>query len=295
MRHPHGSKVLTLGSTGLLGQAVVAETVRRGHIAIGAARHRAAVALDITDDSALLDALAVHTPDIVVNCAALTDIDACECDPDLAWRVNARPLALLAEWVKAADRTLVHVSTDHYFIEGGAIAHDENAAVSLVNEYARSKFAGEALALLAPHALVLRTNIVGIRGWQRPSFGEWALDVALNDRPANLFNDVYVSSIDVCAFARALFDLVKAGTYGLLNLAAGEIFSKEAFVCAIAGELGRPLTAARSGSFAALPVRRANCLGLDVRRAETVLGYPLPTLKTVAASLVRQNRDKVIG
>jgi dTDP-4-dehydrorhamnose reductase len=285
-------KVLLLGSTGLLGQAIAPVWRQRGHTLVEAARRHSTISLDIADETALLETLAAEAPDIVVNCAALTDIDACERDTAAAWRINARPLAFLASWSKQTGGRLVHVSTDHYYAAGDAAAHDEQVPVTLLNEYARAKYAGEAFALTTPHALVLRTSIVGIRGWERPSFAEWAIDVAENDRPATLFADAWSSSIDVKTFARAALDMADTGASGLFNLAAGEVYTKENFLREIASQLGVTLTAAVPGSAATLAIRRATCLGLDVRRAETVLGYRLPTRAEVVSSVLRQYRER---
>jgi dTDP-4-dehydrorhamnose reductase len=285
-------KTLLLGSTGLLGQAVAQEARRRGAELREAARRGAPIQVDIADDAALCALLDAERPDLVVNCAALVDIDLCERDPALAWRVNARPLAFLAAWSKATGGRLLHISTDQYFTEGCTLAHDEMAPVSLVNEYARSKFAGEALALTAANALVLRTSIVGARGWEQPTFAEWAIDTVENDRPVTLFSDAWSSSIDVTAFVRAAFDMVEAGASGLYNLAAHEVYTKEQFVREIARQRGLSLTAAKTGSVRMLSTPRAHCLGLDVRRAEAVLGYPLPNLAEVVASLLQQYKEK---
>jgi dTDP-4-dehydrorhamnose reductase len=285
------TKILVLGATGLLGQAVGAEASSRGFNVLRAARHGVPLALDIEDPSALKEALGGYAPDVVVNCAAITDIDLCENDPGMAYRINARPLSVLSDWSKASGGKLVHVSTDHYFATGGALPHDESAPVTFVNEYARSKFAGESFAMADANSLVLRTNIVGIRGWERLTFAEWAIDVVINDKPATFFTDVYGSSIDVRAFSVAMFDLVAANARGLLNLAAGEIFSKDAFMRELARQLARHLAAALSGPSSELAVKRANCLGLDVRRAEAILGRKLPSLQQVVASVVRQYRE----
>ncbi|MDZ4379839.1 MAG: sugar nucleotide-binding protein [Parvibaculum sp.] len=287
-------KTLLLGSTGLLGQAVAREARRRGAELREAARRSAPIQVDIADDVALCALLDAEQPDLVVNCAALVDIDLCEKDPSLAWHVNARPLAFLAAWSKSTGGKLLHISTDHYFTEGAAAAHAETAPVSLVNEYARCKFAGEAFALTAPDALVLRTSIVGIRGWERPTFAEWAIDAVENDRAVTLFSDAWSSSIDVTTFARAAFDLAEAGASGLYNLAAHEVYTKEQFVREITRQRGLNLTAAKAGSVRMLSTPRAHCLGLDVRRAEAVLGYELPHLAEVVASVLQQYRPSTL-
>ncbi|WP_333667291.1 SDR family oxidoreductase [Parvibaculum sp.] len=284
-------KLLLLGSTGLLGRAVAEEARLRGHALREAARRNAEITLDIADEQALREVLAAENPDMVFNCAALTDIEACERNPLDAWSTNARPLAFLAAWARESGGKLIHVSTDQYFTEGGREAHDEMTPVSLVNEYARTKFAGEAFALTAANALVLRTSIVGIRGSEKQTLAEWAIDVALNDRPAQLFADAWSSSIDVGSFARAAFDMAEAEMSGLYNLAAGEVYTKEDFVREIARQLERKLTAATSGSVRGLATTRAHCLGLDVTRAETLLGRRLPELPEVVASVLHRYNE----
>src|SRR2546427_848561 len=95
--------VLVLGATGLLGQAMVAEARARGLKAAGAARSGADIALDVTDDSSLKGALERVRPTVVINSVVLADFAKCEADPGLAMRVNARPVALLAEYCRMTD------------------------------------------------------------------------------------------------------------------------------------------------------------------------------------------------
>jgi len=284
-------KLLLLGSTGLVGQAMAQEARSRGWILVAAARSGAGRQLDISDDVRLEGTLAEESPDLVVNCAALVDIQRCEADPGLAYRTNARPLALLADWSRRTGGALLHISTDHFYTEGTDRAHPESDPVSLINDYARSKYAGEGFALVAPGALVLRTSIVGIRGWEWPTFAEWAIDAVLNDRNVTLFADAYTSSIDVRTFSKAALDLQASGARGLLNLAAAEVYSKEHFVREVARQLGRELTTAASGTVASLTPPRPSSLGLDVTGAQRYLGYALPLLPSVVASVIDQYRE----
>lgn len=288
-------RVLLLGSTGLLGQAIGEEIHRRGWVLRDAARSGATIKLDIADEDALQATLDAEKPDLVFNCAALVDVHKCEEDPDLAWQTNARPLAFLAGWAGRTGGRLVHVSTDHYWCEGGDRPHAEHDPVELVNEYARTKYAGEALALSAPGVLCLRTSIVGIRGWERPSFAEWAIQAVYEDAPATLFTDAYTSSIDVDSFAEAALDLAGKPIGGLLNLAAGEVYSKERFVREVARQLDRKLSRATTGSVRGMVPRRPGSLGLDVRRAEQELGRHLPRLEEVVASVLEQHRKRGSG
>jgi dTDP-4-dehydrorhamnose reductase len=283
-------RVLLLGATGLLGQAFVEATANRGWELRETARRRAPILLDIADAGALASLLEAEAPDVVVNCAALVDVAACERDPGLAYQINARPLSILADWSRSGDRPLVHVSTDHFFTTGGGRPHSEDEPVDLINEYARSKFAGEAFALNAPKALVLRTSILGIRNWRTPSFAEWAIASLMNGERMTLFSDAFTSSIDVRRFATAALDLLDQGAAGLLNLAAAEVFTKEQLVKEMARQLQLPLNAG-IGTVSSLVPRRPACLGLDVTRAQGYLDTPLPGLTSVVSSVIAQFRE----
>ena len=280
--------VLIFGATGTLGQALLRAAKARGLGFVGAARRGADRAIDVTDAAAIDTLIHTERPDIVVNCAAITDLDACEREPAAAYLVNARAAALMAAASAAAGARFVHISTDHFFDGPGAALHDEGAAIRLVNEYARSKHAGETLALAVPGTLALRTNLAGWRGWPaRPSFIEWAASALRQDGAVTGFSDFFTSTIDADALAAAIFDLLARGATGLLNVGACEAVDKATFLRAFARALGVPAERVRDGSVRSLATPRATGLGLDVRRAEVILGYRLPDHEAVIAALLR--------
>ena len=278
--------LLVFGATGLLGQAIRAEAARRGIETLGVARRNADHALDLSRADSLASLFTASRPRLVVNAAAQTNLDACENDPGAAYRINARAVALIAEQCRAADVPFVQISTDHYFVGDRDRAHGESDPVSLVNEYARSKYAGEAFALTCPRALVLRTNITGFRGWTgQPTFAEWILSSLGERKPLRLFEDFYTSTIDVTAFSRATFDLVARGATGVVNLASRMVASKRQFAHMLARSAGVDLDWDEPASVRSLGTGRAESLGLDVGLAERLLGYRLPTLEEVCRSL----------
>src|SRR5258708_38304136 len=192
------------------------------------------------------------TRDGVFNCAPISDIEECEKDPALAYRVNTRPLALLADWSRKEARAIVHVSTDHFFTDGAGKAHREDEPASLVNEYARTKYASEAFALTSPYALVLRTSIIGIRNWPKPTLAEWAICAIEAGERMTLFDDAFTSSIDTGTCAGAALDLLSQGATGLVNLGSRQVYTKASLVREIARQLGRDLNEPLVGSVASL-------------------------------------------
>lgn len=282
-------KSVVIGATGLAGQAICAELRRRGQHVRSVARRKAEIRLDLEEPGRLAALLVAEAPDLVINCAGLVDIDACESDPWSAWKVNTLPLVELAEWSYRTGRPFIQMSTDHFFQGDGRTKHDEGAHVTLVNQYAKQKLAAECFALNAPMALVLRTSIVGIRGWKRQTFAEWAISSVLTDAEVSLFHDAYTSSIDVHSFAISALDLLFSGASGRFNLGSSMPYSKEEFVLEVAKQLGRCLTRARSASVQnGLGAKRADSLGLDVSKAEHLLRYRLPLLHEIVSSVLGQ-------
>ncbi len=291
------ARLLILGASGMLGQALVSECRRRGIAAVGIARRAHAgvdLTLDVLDDAALVRAVGEIRPDAVINAAAQVNLAACEAQPGDAWLINGRLPAVLAALAIDQGFHLVQVSTDHYYAGAGARLHAESDPVLLLNEYARTKYAGEAGALTAPGAWVVRTNLVGFRGdAAQATFVEWALSSLAARQPVTLFDDYFTSSISVRLFAGLLLDALPLHPAGLCNLAGREAVSKRDFVLALARGARLETDLCRTGSVAALSgARRADSLGLDVRRAEALLGRPMPGLSDTIASLLTEFEER---
>ncbi|MGF1455416.1 MAG: SDR family oxidoreductase [Alphaproteobacteria bacterium] len=285
--------ILVFGATGTLGQALMAEGLALGHDMRGAARRHGEYPCDLTDRDRVTDLWRSLAPDVVINTAALIDVGACEANPDAAYGLHAHGVHTLARLARETRTPLVQVSTDQYYHGDGIRPHGEGEPVHPQTVYAASKLAGEALAATAPDHLIIRTNFTGMRGWEgRPSFAEWAIDVILNARHATLFNDYFTSTIDAPALAQAIMDLIGAKARGVLNVAAAQVFSKADFVEALARRFARPLPHAIHGSVAGLVPARSDSLGLDVTRAERLLGRPLPRLEDVVHALHRAWQDQ---
>lgn len=280
-------KVLIVGSTGMLGQALVKEAVTRNVSAVGLARRGAELSCDVADATILATVLDAVRPQVIVNAAALTELLECERNPEAAYLVNARCVAVLAEYAQKSRSYLIQVSTDHYYTGDGASLHSEDAPVRLLNEYARTKYAGEHFALTAPNSLVIRTNIVGFRGTtDKPTFVEWVLGALKRREALTLFDDFFTSSIDVMTFSSAVFDLLQLRPVGILNMASGDVVSKKTFIEVFAERFDFCLEGDRVASVKMLGgVCRAESLGLDVSRAEALLGYRLPCLPEVISHL----------
>lgn len=147
-------RVAVTGARGQLGRQLVRAFTNAGRETLPLARPD----FDITDREAARSLIAWR-PDVVVNSAAWTDVDACARDPDLAMRVNGEAAGLIAEAAESTGALIVQLSTNEVFAGDGSRPYTEGDAPSPINPYGRSKLAGEhAVATASPdHHLIVRT------------------------------------------------------------------------------------------------------------------------------------------
>jgi dTDP-4-dehydrorhamnose reductase len=281
--------VLILGSTGMLGQALT-NTAKLNNIKVtGVARSNADVNIDIMDFNKLALFLRKKAPKVIINCIAITDINLCESDVGLAYQVNANFVALLVDICRELDIRLIHISTDHFFVNDNSNKHNEIAEVVLVNNYAKSKYAGERFSLSYPNSLVVRTNIVGFRNSQNPTFVEWVLSSLKSQKEITLFQDFYTSGIDVYNLSEILLKILdkkSSPLNGLINIACSEVYNKEKFIKKFASVFGYNDVKFITGSILSMSgTKRAESLGLDIQKVELILSMKMPTLDEVIESL----------
>ncbi|MDQ1246661.1 MAG: dTDP-4-dehydrorhamnose reductase [Actinomycetota bacterium] len=155
---------LVVGSNGQLGHDLMAVLPTTGHTCVGLDLPD----IDITDPESVAAALADVAPDVVVNAAAYTAVDAAEADEATALRVNGDGPAVLAAAVAAVPgMRLVQVSTDYVFDGSAAQPYGEDDPINPASAYGRTKAAGElaVLELLPDRGYVVRTAwLYGVNG-----------------------------------------------------------------------------------------------------------------------------------
>ena len=145
-------RILVTGAGGQLGTYLVA---RGGHHQMIAAT---SAMLDVGDRDLTLAAITSAVPDLIIHAAAWTAVDACEHDPDRAYRVNALGSRHVAEGARLAGAHLVAVSTDYVFDGAKAEPYQEWDDPGPLSVYGRSKLAGEReVQGLLPEATIVRT------------------------------------------------------------------------------------------------------------------------------------------
>ncbi len=216
-------RVAVIGAGGMLGRTLVHLCRNLGDEVAAFDRQ----ALDITDERTVAHALDGARPDAVINCAAWTDVDGCELDPQRAYEVNARGVELLASASRRADAGFVTVSTDYVFDgakEGYYTQRDDPHPASA---YGKSKLQGERLAQAASaRTVVVRTGwIYGERG---RNFLATVIERARRGERLKAISDAYGTptyAADLAARLRELAERDLPGIYHVVNAGEGTTFA----------------------------------------------------------------------
>ncbi len=286
-------RILITGASGLLGLNVALEAAPH-HTVFGVA-HTTPIAASAFETLVVnlvepdagagspLDRLLAQTrPDWVIHCAALANLEVCEKDPDLAWRINTEVPEKLARLVARGGARLLHVSTDAVF-DGqrplGPPGYTETDLPNPLSVYARTKLAGEqAVSAANPEALVARVNLFGFSPSGRRSLAEFFLNNLLAGSPMRGFTDVYFCPVLVNEIAHIFFEMLDKGLSGLYHVFSSDTLSKYAFGVKIAQRFGldeslvAPVSVAEGGLVAA----RSPNLVMSTHKLSTALGRNLP-------------------
>jgi dTDP-4-dehydrorhamnose reductase len=191
--------------------------------------------LDITNPDLVAAAVGEYGPDVVVNCAAWTNVDGCEEDPARARLVNADGAANVAR--AAGDAFVVQVSTDYVFDGRAGRAYTEDDATNPLSEYGRSKLMGEQAVLeTSRRAAVVRS--AWLYGTGTANFVAAILRAARTRDTLSVVDDQVGSPTSTPDLARALVGLIERGATGVLHGVNRGACSRFEFARAIFEEAG---------------------------------------------------------
>ncbi|SDZ98486.1 dTDP-4-dehydrorhamnose reductase [Haloplanus vescus] len=283
-------RVLVVGANGLLGSNVVEAGRRRGWIVHGT-YHSSQPAFDIPLSQFSLetsdqfgDLLDEHAPNVVINCAAMTDVDACEQAPERAQAINGEAPGELADHCRASETEFVHISTDYVFDGEQRSPYDESDDPNPIQVYGESKLLGERnVRDEYPQALIPRLSFVW--GVHRSSdnltgFPAWVLDQLRAEESVPLFTDQWITPTRVGQAAEAILDLIAASESDRYHIACRSCITPYEFGEILADRIGASKSFLTEVSMddvsrdAARPLD--SCLAVD--KIEDALGRSQPTL-----------------
>ena len=213
-------RIVLTGAGGQLGSAVVQRLESTYHLLPFTHRQ-----LDLTDHHALTAAVTSAAPDVIINCAAYTDVDGAESHAALALDVNAFAVRTLARTAQRLGAVLIHFSTDFVFDGRSSVPYTESDATNPKSTYAMSKLLGEWFAGEVDSHYVLRVESLfggpAVLSSGRRSSVDRIVDAIEQGRESRVFVDRTVSPSYVLDVAQAVGSLIdrqpRPGVYHCVN------------------------------------------------------------------------------
>jgi dTDP-4-dehydrorhamnose reductase len=219
--------MLITGANGQLGQELAEILPGRGHEVVALSRGE----LDIADSVSVERAAEIHSPELVVNAAAYTNVDGCETETETAYVVNGLGPRNLAQTCERLGCELLHVSTNYVFDGWSERPYEPFDIPNPISAYGRSKLAGEEYVKhLSSRWYVVRSAGVYGRGH---NFVRTMLRVAKERDVLKVKGDEFISPTYARDLAEGIAELIETGHYGLYHLTNSGSCSWYEFSCEI--------------------------------------------------------------
>ncbi|MCK5172889.1 MAG: dTDP-4-dehydrorhamnose reductase [Planctomycetes bacterium] len=277
--------IVILGAAGMLGTDLVTELTAQG---IAPAVFDLP-AFDITDSDQVANA--ISGCDLVINCAAYTNVEKAESEPELAYKVNADAVGRLGNIASAQGVKVLHISTDFVFdgtLDRPYVETDDTNALSI---YGKSKLEGEKLLLAAnPDSCIIR--IQWTYGNNGNNFIKKLVSLAQRGKPLRVVDDQVGSPTATEQVSAAIRQLINNMPTGIFHLAAAGFVSRFDMAKFIFDKLAikADLTSCKTSDFSSAAQRPLNSR-LDCSKISSLLDGPIESWQNSLEKYLKQFRE----
>ena len=244
--------------------------------------------LDVTNPMLFKEVMETTNPDLVINLAALTNVDLCEKNPELAYSINIGGMDNL---VNAFKGPIIHVSTDYVF-DGEDGPYKEEDTTNPLNVYGLSKLESEKLLLdHSENSLVIRSNVLyDYSSKSEASFLNWVVDSLTQEKEINVVEDQWNNPTWTGSLAVVIDRAIDTQLTGLVHWGDGDLVSRFDFANKIADvfnlkkSLIKPILTSELNQTAKRPLKS----GLKSDYAQNILNLEPPTIKECLETIVEQ-------
>jgi|FLOH01.1.fsa_nt_gi dTDP-4-dehydrorhamnose reductase len=272
-------KILVTGALGQLGQAVLEEFHNHYHV-IGVDLHDNSpnypikyIPLDITDNKRVKQVIEKEQPDTILHLAAMTNVDGCETNPELAFKINVSAVETLCTLTE--NRHFIHISSDYVF-DGNKGPYSETDKVNPINVYGQNKLDSENIVKKYKGTwTIVRTNVVfDYTKDSDASFVKWVVDSLKDGKPIRVVDDQWNNPTWTVSMARTLRLIVDREAGGLFNYSGRDWLHRLDFTLLIADifELNKDLISPISTADLKQAAKRPLKSGLITSLIEEKLG-----------------------
>ena len=292
--------LLITGATGLLGLNLTLVATDVGHQVTGLARTRGLrtgafqlMQVDLAETDAALSMIEGVSPDAIIHCAALANLNQAEESPELAQKINGEVPGELAGFAAAKGIPFLHISTDAVF-DGQEGGYSETDAPHPLSIYAQTKLAGEyAVQEAYPDACIARVVFYGWSLSGTRSLSEFFFNGLSEGRSVKGFTDTFFCPLYAEDLAWILLEMLDDGLSGIYHVVSPESVSKYDFGLKIARAFGFDENLIQPVQMKSLSRGAPRSLNLTLTSAklEGALGWTLPGINSGIERLYRRWQD----
>jgi dTDP-4-dehydrorhamnose reductase len=234
-------KLLITGASGLYGSKL-AELASNKHHQVYAVHnqhsstHGISIQLDITDKNKVENEIIKVDPDVIVHAASMTDVDKCELNRELAWKINVEGTRNVAQSAKASDAFLLYISTDYVF-DGEKGCYSETDLPSPISYYAYTKLKAEEQIkdILSEYCIARPSVIYGANpSAGKINFALWLLNKLINKEKTNVFVDQWNSPTLNTSLAEMTLEIIERKLKGTFHTSGDTRISRYDFALSLA-------------------------------------------------------------
>lgn len=293
---------LITGGSGLLGSKVAEKAILDGYeVYSGFNQHKARagvpVKLDICTQKVMRKVFNEIKPKIVVHSAAITNVDKCEKDKALAWKVNVEGTKRIVELSREHRAFLIYVSTDYVF-SGKEGMYRETDETKPINYYGTTKLEGEkTVDALSTEWCIVRPSVIygSVPAAGKINFALWVLDKLRKGEQIKIITDQYVSPTFNTNLAEMIIEVARRRLTGIYHLAGSTPINRYDFACILAEtfELDKNLIQPAKSEEMNWNAERPKNTSLNVEKASRTLSKkPLKVedaLNTLKEEIIQQS------
>lgn len=292
-------RILVVGANGMLGQRAVEFYSALKDVELLATsiedkfvfEELEYVKCDISNRNEIKKVVYDFCPDFIINAAAFTNVDLCETERELAWKINVKGVEYLAEASRVLDSHLIHISTDYIF-DGKNGPYSENDIPNPLGYYARTKLASEnVLKISGIKYTILRTNVLyGTAKYSRPDYVKWVVDSLRAKKQIRIVDDQINNPTFIDDLVQTINRAIELGKEGVYNIGGSEFLSRYDFTLKIADffNLDKNLITKIKTEELNQPARRPLKSGLITIKAQSELGHKPHTILQALGLMKRE-------